>query len=475
MAAAIDLAAKGHKVVVFEKNDQFGGRGRSFSADGFTFDMGPSWYWMPDIFETFFNKHGQSLKEQLNLRRLSPSYRMFFEDQVLDSPSDLQEVFQVFEKQEPGSSAFLRKFLDEAKYKYNIGMKEYVTRPSLSIFEYFDWKILRSVFKLQMTQSIASVVNKGVSNKALRAWLNFPVLFLGAKPKDTPALYSLMNYADLVLGTWYPEGGMTRLFEAFYQLSLDKGVKYSFSDTVRRIDVHNNKAIGIISDRGVHPFDFIISAADYQHTDTQLLPQNQRQYSDSYWNSRKMAPGALIFYLGIKGKIQGLLHHNLFFDADFDQHAAEIYDDKTWPENPLFYVCMNSYSDSGVAPADHENLFLLMPISSGLIENEMHREKYLDLMLDRMEKRTSVRLKDKIVFKRSYGNSDFVRDYNSFKGNAYGLANTLSQTAILKPRLQHRRIKNLFFAGQLSHPGPGLPPSMISGEIVSSLIDQMSK
>jgi len=475
MSAAIDLASMGHEVCIFEKNDSFGGRGRIFQSQGFSFDMGPSWYWMPEIFEGFFKKHGKSLSDYFELKRLSPSYRMFFKEGILDSPVDLDKVYRIFEEKESGSSKFLKKFLQEAKYKYEVGMKEYVTKPSLSIFEFFDWKIFRSFLKLQMTKSIESVVHKGVKNKQLRAWLDFPVLFLGAKPSETPAMYSLMNYADLELGTWYPMGGMTRLFEAFYQLSLEKGVKYHFNDPVHQIQVVNQKAQSLECQSGTHSFDYVISAADYHHTDTKLLSIENRQYSDKYWESRKMAPGALIYYLGIKKKIPRMIHHNLFFDADFQKHAKEIYDQKVWPKDPLFYVCMNSYSDHTVAPKEHENLFLLMPIAAGLKDEESTRKLYLDLMIDRIEKNCGVSIKEDIVFEKSYCTSDFINDYNSFKGNAYGLANTLAQTAILKPRIKHRQIKNLFFAGQLTHPGPGLPPSMISAEIVSKLIDKSSK
>ncbi|MBK7232442.1 MAG: phytoene desaturase [Saprospiraceae bacterium] len=475
MTAAIDLASKGHEVCIFEKNDRFGGRGRTFQAQGFTFDMGPSWYWMPEIFEGFFKKHNKSLSDYFELKRLSPSYKMIFKEGILDAPVEMDKVSQIFEEREPGSSLFLKKFLQEAKYKYEVGMKEYVTKPSLSIFEFFDWKIFRSFFKLQMTKSIESVIHKGIKNKHLRAWLNFPVLFLGAKPSETPAMYSLMNYADLELGTWYPMGGMTRLFEAFYQLSLEKGVKYYFNDPVSQISIENQKAKALVCQSGTHYFDYIVSAADYHHTETKLLSEDNRQYSNKYWESRKMAPGALIYYLGIKKKIPGMIHHNLFFDADFQKHAEEIYDLKVWPTEPLFYACMNSYSDHTVAPKDHENLFLLMPIAAGLKDEESTRKSYLDLMIHRMEKHCGESIKEDIVFEKSYCTSDFVNDYNSFKGNAYGLANTLTQTAILKPRVRHRQIKNLFFAGQITHPGPGLPPSMISGEIVSNLIDKSSK
>jgi phytoene desaturase len=333
-----------------------------------------------------------------------------------------------------------------------------------------DLRILKSLFRLEMLKSIRTVIHRGVKNEELRSWLSFPVLFLGAKPSDTPALYSLMNYADMELGTWYPRGGMTKLFEAFYKLALEKGVRFSFDDPVESIRVSGNKAGQLVSASGTHSFDYIISAADYHHTDSVLLPREARQYSDAYWDSRKMAPGSLIFYLGVRRKLPGLLHHNLFFDSDFNEHAADIYDRHCWPQDPLFYVCMTSATDDSVAPAGHENIFILMPIAAGLQDDEAMRRKYLDIILDRMEARLGYSFRDDIGYQRSFCTSDFIGEYHSFKGNAYGLANTLDQTAFLKPRVRHKKIRNLFFAGQLAHPGPGLPPSMISGQITARLI-----
>lgn len=470
MAAAIELAASGHQVQVFEKNSSFGGRGRSMKVDGYSFDMGPSWYWMPDVFEQFFNKHGRSTSDYFTLDRLDPSYRIFFEQEILDAPASMRETEALFEKKEPGSSVFLKKFLKEAKYKYEVGMSDFVTKPSLSLLEFVDLRILKSLFRLEMLKSIETVIHRGVQNGQLRSWLSFPVLFLGAKPSDTPALYSLMNYADMELGTWYPRGGMTRLFEAFYKLALEKGVQFSFDDPVESIGLSGKKANRLVSASGSHSFDYIISAADYHHTDTVLLPREARQYTDAYWDSRKMAPGSLIFYLGVRRKLPGLLHHNLFFDSDFNEHAADIYDRHCWPQDPLFYVCMTSATDDSVAPAGHENIFILMPIAAGLQDDESMRRKYLDLILDRMETRLGYAFRGDIGYQRSFCTSDFIGEYHSFKGNAYGLANTLDQTAILKPRVRHKKIRNLFFAGQLAHPGPGLPPSMISGQITARLI-----
>lgn len=469
MAAAIELAHAGYHVEIFEKNESPGGRGRSFTEAGFTYDMGPSWYWMPEIFETFFNEFGKSTKDYFELIRLDPSYRMFFKEGFIDAPAQMEQINRIFEDLEPGSSLFLEKFLKDAKIKYEIGMNQFVRKPASNVREYLNWKIIKNAFKLQLITSIESLIFKGVKNTKLRSWLTFPVLFLGAKPSETPALYSLMNYADFNQGTWYPKGGMVQLFLALYQLALEKGVLFHFNAPVLKIKSNHSLVHGLETHQGLFPFDAIISTADYHHTDVNLLEPEFRQYSDRYWNSRVFAPSSLLFYLGFNKKLKGLIHHNLFFDADLERHGQEIYDHPQWPKDPLFYVSVPSVTDPSVAPENHENLFILVPIAPGLEDNEAIRMQYLDLIIERIEIKTEQKIKDCIIYKKSFSVNDFISEYNSFKGNAYGLSNILRQTAFLKPKIKHKSLSNLFFAGQLTHPGPGLPPSLISGQIAAKL------
>lgn len=471
LAAACTLAQAGFKVSVFEKNQVAGGRARKFEHEGFMFDMGPSWYWMPEVFENFFNKFGKTASDYYELVRLDPSYNVVFgKDHVVSVPAEYRKLELLFEEIEPGSSKNLKKFLDEAAYKYKVGMEEFVWKPGLSVMEFADYRVFKSLLKLQMLTSVSSQVEKLFENEMLRQILKFPVLFLGATPEKTPALYSLMNYADLMLGTWYPLGGMHKIIEAFVSLAKELGVTFFTGEPVHRIEVNKQKATGLHTSSGFHPFDFIIAGADYHHVEQKLLPQEHRTYSPSYWEKRTMAPSSLIFYLGLNQKIAGLQHHNLFFDRDFDQHAAEIYTNPSWPTDPLFYVSCPSKTDLSVAPRDHENLFILMPLAPG-IEDDMHtREKYFHMICERMQNVLGVDIRNHVVFKRSFCLDDFVTDYNAFKGNAYGLANTLNQTAILKPRMHHKKVSNLYYTGQLTSPGPGMPPAIISGQVAAHLI-----
>ncbi|RZJ48192.1 MAG: phytoene desaturase, partial [Flavobacterium sp.] len=448
-----------------------GGRARTWAKDGFVFDMGPSWYWMPDVFENFYQIFGKTTSDFYELKRLNPSYRIYFvEQETLDVPSTLEKLYELFEELEPGSSKNLDSFLAQAKYKYDVGMNEYVFKPSHSVMEYFDPRLAISGIKLQLLGNMRKHVHQLFNNEKLRKLLEFPVLFLGATPQNTPALYSLMNYADLVLGTWYPLGGMHKIVSAMQQIAEEQGVKFQFNTEVSKIVVKQNVATELATNKGTIKTDFIIGNADYHHIEQKLLEKENRNYDEKYWESRTMAPSCLLFYIGLNKKLENILHHNLFFDEDFDQHAEEIYTDAKWPAKPLFYACCPSVTDDSVAPDGCENLFFLIPIAPGLEDSEAKREEYFNLLVKRFKDLTGNDISNNILFKRSYAMNDFVEDYHAYKGNAYGLANTLKQTAFLKPKMKNSKVTNMLYSGQLTVPGPGVPPAIISGQVAAKEI-----
>jgi phytoene desaturase len=455
-------------VTLLEKNAGPGGRARVFEAEGFTFDMGPSWYWMPGVFEQYFGQFGKKVSDYYDLIRLDPSYQVVFgENDTLGIPAGMPQLRQLFENLEPGSAARLDEFLAQAAYKYEVGINKFVHLPSRSVLEFVDWEIVKGAVRLDLLQSMAKHARKFFSHPKLLKLIEFPVLFLGATPENTPALYSLMNYADLSLGTWYPKGGMHQIVRGMVAVAEELGVKIEYSQEVQEIVVAQGHATGVRTATGFWPADAVVAGADYQHIEQQVLAPEYRHYSPAYWDSRTMAPSSLLFYLGVNRKLENLLHHNLFFDEDFLQHAHEIYEAPQWPSRPLFYASVPSKTDPTVAPAGQENLFLLVPVAPGLDDPEATREKYYDMLMDRLEKHCGHSVREHVVYKRSYAHRDFVADYHSFKGNAYGLANTLKQTAILKPSLKSKKVSNLYFTGQLTVPGPGVPPSLISGQVVA--------
>ncbi len=471
LSSACYLAKGGHQVTILEKNAVPGGRARKFEADGFNFDMGPSWYWMPDVFDKFFNDFGKKVEDYYQLVRLDPSYSIHFgKDDIMEVPAKLEDLKSMFESYEKGSAKKLEQFLKEAEYKYKVGMEEFVHKPGLSIFEFADMRVLKSLFKMQMLTSMSSYVRKLFKNEKLIQLLEFPVLFLGATPEKTPAMYSLMNYADLALGTWYPLGGMHKIIEGMVSLAKELGVEIKLETEVTQLIVPNGHVKTVLTNQGEFSADIVIGAADYHHIEQQLIEKKKRDYSQEYWNKRTMAPSSLLFYLGINKKLKNIHHHNLFFDADFKKHAIEIYEKPAWPENPLFYVCAPSVTDNSVAPEGCENIFILIPLAPDLEDTESMREQYFEKVISRLEVLTKQKIKSNIIYKRSYAHKDFKSDYHAYKGNAYGLANTLNQTAILKPRIKSKKINNLYYTGQLTSPGPGVPPSLISGKLVAEQI-----
>ncbi|MDP2174474.1 MAG: phytoene desaturase family protein [Bacteroidota bacterium] len=476
LSAASYLAKQGHDVTLLEKNDQVGGRCRSWEKDGFTFDMGPSWYWMPEVFENFFNDFGYKVSDFYELKRLDPAYRIYFtNNEQIDIPANLDELVNEFEKRETGSGDKLRAFLKDAEYKYHTAMADYVTRLSDSVTEFIEPKLIIKSFQLSLFSSLRKAVRKKFKNPLLVSLLEFPVLFLGSTPENTPALYSMMNYADLVKGTWFPKNGMVEISRAFAKVAELQSVKILLNKEVTKINVINGKATSVMVGEEMFEADIVVSGGDYHFTEQKLLDKEHRVYDQKYWDSRVMSPSSLLYYVGINTKLESVLHHNLFFDENFEQHALEIYDSPKWPSKPLFYLCVSSKSDPNCAPANGENLFFLIPLAPGLEDNEATREKYFDIMLTRLEQKTGQNIKNNIVVKRSYAMHDFEKDYHSFKGNAYGLANTLMQTAFLKPKIKSRKVKNLFYTGQLTVPGPGVPPSIISGHIVAKEIAKQIK
>ncbi|WKN42879.1 phytoene desaturase family protein [Tunicatimonas pelagia] len=471
LSAASYLAQAGFDVTVVEKHNIAGGRARFFQEQGFTFDMGPSWYWMPDVFDRYFASFGKQVSDYYNLVRLDPSYRVVFDkDDFLDLPASLSELRSLFESLETGSSHMLDKFLEQAAYKYDVGMNNLVYKPSRSLTEFVSAQLLYDILRMDVFKSFYKHIRSFFTNDQIIRIMEFPILLLGALPQNTPALYSLMNYADIQLGTWYPMGGMHKIVSGMQQLAEELGVKFEFGQNVESFAFEGNKITEVITEKTSFVPDLVVGSADYHFIESTLLPPTHRSYSDTYWDQRAMAPSSLLYYLGVNKKVENLHHHNLFFDQDFTPHAEAIYSDPKWPDNPLFYVSVTSKTDSSVAPEGQENMFILIPVAPDLEDSPEIREHYYDLVMNRLESLTGQSIRDAVVVKRSYAHQDFLQDYNAFKGNAYGLANTLLQTAILKPSIKSSKLKNLYYTGQLTVPGPGVPPSLISGKVVAAEI-----
>ena len=470
LAASCYLAQQGYNVTVFEKNATIGGRARQLKKEGFTFDIGPTWYWMPDVFERFFADFGKKPSDYYELIKLSPAYQVYFGVKDFVTIADnLPEIIETFEAIEKGSGKKLASFMNEAQSNYDIAIKDLVYRPGVSPLELVT---LETAMKVnQFFGNISKDIRRRFTNTKLIQILEFPVLFLGAKPSDTPSFYSFMNFADFGLGTWHPKNGMYSVILAMEKLAKELGVTIHTNSNIEKINVENGTATAIIVNGETVYGDIILSGADYHHSES-LLDEKHRAYSEKYWENRTFAPSSLLFYVGFDKKIENVEHHSLFFDVDFDVHAADIYDRPKWPDEPLFYASFPSKTDSNAAPDGKEAGIFLIPLAPGLDDTPVLRELYFEKIITRFENLTQQTVNKNIIFKESFCVNDFIKDYNSYKGNAYGLANTLLQTAFLRPKLKSKKVKNLYFTGQLTVPGPGVPPALISGKLVAELIQK---
>ena len=468
LSASCYLAQAGYDVTILEKNNDLGGRARQLKKDGFVFDIGPTFYWMPDVFENFFSDFGKSRNQFYDLIKLNPAYEVYFDvKDTVKIADNLSDIKKTFEDIEQGSSTKLEKFISKAKKNYDIAMKDLVFKPGKNLFEIVT---PQTILKIKdFFRTIRAQVRQYVSDKRLRSILEFPVLFLGAKPNNTPSFYNFMNYADFGLGTWHPKGGMYKVVEAITSLANELGVEMKSGTPVTGFEIENDKVKKVKTALDSYDCDIVLSGADYYHTET-LLPVKFRQYQESFWKKKTFAPSALLFFVGFDKKIENVSHHTLFFDTDFETHAATIYETKEWAKKPLFYGSFPSITDSNSAPEGKEAGIFLIPIAPDLEDTVKIRQRYFEQIIDRIELLTDQEVKKHVIFHESYCVNDFKSDYNSYKGNAYGLANTLRQTHILRPKLKSKKVKNLYFSGQLTVPGPGVPPSIISGKIVSDLI-----
>jgi len=473
LSAACYLAQAGHQVSIYEKNSSVGGRARQLKKEGFIFDIGPSWYWMPDVFDRFFSDFGKKTSDYYQIEKLDPAYKIFFDDEIITIGDSMAKICAEFERIEKGSGVKLDKFIKKAQKNYGIAVNKILyNAPGISPLELVSKD---TVIRLdQFFKTISHEVRKNFSNPKLISTLEFPSLFLGAKPSKTPSFFSFMNFADFGLGTWHPKGGMYEVIKGMEALAIELGVSIHTNQAVQKIVVENKIVTGLVTNNVFIESDIVLSGADYHHSET-LLDKKYRQHSEAYWDKKVFAPSSLLFYIGIDKKLKNTEHHNLFFDADFEKHAEEIYDKPKWPTHPLFYANVPSKTDLSMAPDGCDALFILMPIAPNIEDTPELRNHYLEKIIKRFEQKTEQSIQNNIIFKESFCIEDFKSEYNSYKGNAYGMAMTLLQTAFLRPKLKSYKVDNLYFTGQLTVPGPGVPPSLISGKLTSELIIKMLK
>lgn len=475
LSVAALLAKGGFDVTVIEKNEQPGGRASVHRDGGFTFDMGPSWYLMPDVYDRFFAEFGKSPKDYFPLVRLDPSYRVFFaDDQIADVSADIEKNLAIFESFEPGGAEKLRNYLAESEETYRTTMDDLLYRDYRSIFDFFDRRLLSRGRKLRPFENLETYVKKRFSSDEARKVVQYSIGFLGGSPRNTPSFYHIMTHIDMNMGVWYPEGGMRAVVEALVTLGREFGVEYRYNEPVTAIDVEGGVARRVVTPLGAHETDIVVVNADYPFAEMHLLPENSRSYPASYWEKKVLAPSTFVAYLGVDREITKLAHHNVFLEPDWEEGFETIFDPKkaAWPENPSFYVNVPSRTDTTAAPGGTDTLFLLAPLAPGLEDTPELRERLYDHLMSRMEEILGENILDAVVTRRIFALSDFADRYNAYRGTALGLTHTLRQTALWRPAHRSKKVGNVYYTGQYTHPGIGVPMTLISSQIVArELID----
>lgn len=462
-------AKKGYDVTLVEKNERLGGVANMFEANGFRFDMGPSWYLMPDVFENFFALCGERLEDHLQLVRLQPSYRIFFKGKLepVELFSDLERDLPTLEALEPGCGPQLREYLRRAEYQYNVAIRGFMYKNYDTVLDFLNKQVATEGRELEVFARMSDYVAKYFATDEVQKIMQYTLVFLGSSPYNTPALYNIMSHIDFNMGVFYPMGGIHEIPRALVRIGEKNGANYRTNAPVRRILTKRGpkvKAVELESGE-VLEADIVVSNAPIHHTES-LLPVPYRDHNERYWEKRTMAPSALILYLGVEGKIPSLTHHNLLFSKDWKQNFGEIFDHPQWPRDPSLYVCAPSKTDPSVAPEGYENLFVLVPIAPGLDYTTEELERQADRTLEIMEREMCIpSLRARIVFKRLFSVKDFAGRYNKLKGSALGLAHTMTQTAIFRPNNRSRKVENLFYANGDTNPGIGVPICLIAAEL----------
>ena len=476
MAAAAKLAKEGFTVTVAERNDQAGGRARIWRRGGYTFDMGPSWYLMPEVFERFFAQFGKKTTDTYELTRLDPSYRVFFgQGEAHDVASDREQVKALFERIEPGGGAKLEKYLAEAAYKYRVAVGEFLYRDYRSVFDFLNWRMMTEGLKLNVLGRLDAVVRRQFGDRRARQILEYAMVFLGTSPNDAPAMYALMSHVDLTQGVFYPVGGMAAVAQGIRRLAEEQGVEFRLGTEAVRIATEGGRAVRVEA-RGAEgetialPCDAVLANADYAHVETELLAAADCRYPKSYWEGRVVAPSMFLLYLGVRKRLEKLAHHNLYFQENWDAHFDTIFRKPSWPEAPCFYVSCITKTDPGMAPPRCENVFVLVPVAAGLDDDDAVREAYAAKVIRHVEAVTGEEIAPHVEVKRIYSQRDFAGDYHAWKGTALGLSHTLMQTAVFRPAMRSRNVRNLHYAGQYTHPGVGVPMVMIAAEVAAENI-----
>lgn len=477
LATAALLARANYQVTLFEKNSQLGGRAQVLTAKGFSFDMGPSWYMMPEVFEKYFSLFGKKPSDYYSLKKLDPRYRVYFgQKDYVDVDDDFNKNMQLFEKLEKGAGKKLEQLISDLKTIYPVIGDQFIYSDYTRLTDLITASNLKALAviltKANPLLSFDQYISKRITSDKLKKILEFSTVFLGGSPYNTPAVYAMLIYADFIQKIWYPLGGMKMVVKALETLCRDNRVDLKLSEPVTKIEVVNGKSSGVTTPKGFYPADYVISSTDYAFTEINMLDRQWQNYPAKYWQKKTLAISAILIYLGIRGKVKNMLHHNLYFCPDWQKNFDQIFEEKTYPNDPSLYISIRTKSDNTIAPKDTEELFILVPLGSGMNIDNNQQSEYVDLVIDKIEKLSGESVRSRIIFRKVFAQNDFAQEYNAYQGTALGLAHTLNQSVMFRPNNKSKKVKNLYYVGQYTNPGVGVPMCLISAQIVTKLINR---
>jgi len=471
LSAAALLAKDSFDVTILEKNDRPGGRAMVWKEKGYTFDMGPSWYMMIEAFEDLFTAFGKKPEDYFETIRLDPSYRVFFsENESYDIMDDVTKNIELFDTFEENGGEKLKNFLARSQKMYDIAFQNFIYKDYWSFRDLLDRKLIVDGLKLKIFTKLKKYVDRFFDSDKAKKIVSYHVAFVGASPPTSPAVYSMLAHVDMNLGIWYPMGGFGSIVDAIMKMGLEQGVEIKFNTEVTKIQVDDKRAKKIITNNGEFDADIILNTGDYHHGEMELLDKNHRTYKEKYWKKKMIAPAAYLVYLGLNKKLNNFLHHNFYFNSDWDKYFDQLFENPEWPEDPSIYITLPSQSDLSLVPPGGELMTILVLVSADLEDEESFREQYFDKIIEKVENLSGESIKEHIVVKRIVAHEHFKKTFNAYKGTALSLAHTLFQTAIFRPHHKSEKINNLYYAGMYSHPGVGVPVSIISAQLACEKI-----
>lgn len=475
LSAAAFLAKQGCDVVLLEKNKTLGGRARVLHKKGFRFDMGPSWYMMPEVFERFFKHFGKTVADYYQLEQLHPRYQVFFDDKTsLVMSEKLEDNANVFETQEAGAKEKLKEFIEKLRVPYQTSIGKFIYLDIWSVRSWLNFHNVRElfplIFSLRLWESWHDFVGRFFKNEKLQKIMSFPAVFLGGSPFNTPSIYAVLAWADFQGGAWYPKGGMGAVVEAVIQTAREQGVRILPESDVDRIDLIDGKVVGVTANKQFYQADVVVGACDLANLETKLLPQQYQTWDASYWKKATLSISSMLVYIGLNTRLSKVAHHNMYFSKNWKQNFSEIFEHNTLSADPSFYISVRSMSDRSIVPKNSEEIVLLVPMGSGTVVTKEQLETYADEAIAKTEELLGEPIKKHIVVKEVYGPEQFAQDYHAFQGTALGLAHTFSQSLWLRPNVKSAKVNGLYYAGQYTNPGVGVPTALVSGELVASII-----